>query len=374
MQLQLQTFAALVEGMASTVIGRARALVDITTGSVLRAIIEASASVGLWMQWLIMQVLSMTRASTSVGADLDSWVADFALTRLPAVSSTGEVTVSRFATTLAAIVPVGAQFKTSDGSIAFEVVADSSDVNWNATQNGYDVAAGTGSIDVPVRALTAGVVGNVLAGTILVVATAIPGIDTITNANAFTNGEDAETDEDLRIRFRDYIGSRSRATPVAVGYAVTSVQQGLTYTIQENVNAAAVYTPGTFVVSFDDGSGAPSDSLLDSVTAAVLAVRPIGSVAVVRKATLVSANISMTITCPTTAQKTAAIPLVAAAITAFVNALSVGETLPFSRLATLAYGADQNVTNVTAVTLNSGTSDLDPTDGQVIRAGTITVG
>jgi len=373
MQLSLKTFTGLVQDMATAVQGSARTLVDLTVGSTLRAILEAGAGIGLWMEWLILQVQALTRAATSTGADLDTWMTDFSLTRLAAVAATGEVTFARYSTTLAALIPVGALVKSADGTVSFAVTADDTHDDWDSGQNGYNLAAGTASITVPIQAVTAGVTGNVLADTITLIASAVPSVDSVTNDNALANGVDAEADEDFRARFQNYINSRSRATPVAVGYAVSSVQQGLSYTIQENVNAAGTYTPGTFVVSFDDGSGVPPDSLLDAVTAAVLAVRPIGSVAVVQKADPIDADVSMTITCATVAQKNAAIPLVEAAIVAYVGALGVGETMPYSRLAMLAYGADANILNVTAITLNSGSADLNPADDEVIRAGTVAV-
>jgi hypothetical protein len=63
MQLQVQDFTTLVRNMAASVQGSAIALIDLTTGSVLRAILEANASLALWLQWLIVQVLAQTRAS-----------------------------------------------------------------------------------------------------------------------------------------------------------------------------------------------------------------------------------------------------------------------------------------------------------------------
>ena len=79
--------------MAAAVEASATQLLDLTVGSTLRAVLEANASIGLWMQWLILQVLRTTRAATSNGADLDSWMADLTLTRLPAVAATGTVTL-----------------------------------------------------------------------------------------------------------------------------------------------------------------------------------------------------------------------------------------------------------------------------------------
>ena len=69
MQLPLQTFTSLVQGMAAAVQAASAQIFDLTIGSTLRAILEATASIGLWMQWLILQVLRMTRAATSNGPD-----------------------------------------------------------------------------------------------------------------------------------------------------------------------------------------------------------------------------------------------------------------------------------------------------------------
>src|ERR1700739_2986107 len=100
--LPLQNFATLVAGMAAAVQGACQQLLDLTVGSVLRAILEANASVALWMQWLIMLVLQTTRAATSTGPDLDSWVADFGVARLPGTAASGVVTLSRWSPVLSA--------------------------------------------------------------------------------------------------------------------------------------------------------------------------------------------------------------------------------------------------------------------------------
>src|ERR1700722_17609514 len=136
MQLPLQTFTTLVQGMAASVQSTAAQLLDLTVGSTLRAILEATASVALWMQWLILQVLQMTRAATSVGPDLDSWMADFSLTRLPASSASGVVTFSRFNSNLQALVPLGSLVRTTDGTQTFAVTSDTTAPGWNSIQNG----------------------------------------------------------------------------------------------------------------------------------------------------------------------------------------------------------------------------------------------
>src|ERR1700712_3038292 len=99
MQLPLRDFNSLVSAAAAAVQGSARVLLDLSVGSVLRAVLEANAGIALWMQWLVLLVLQATRASTSSGPDLDSWMADFSLARLPAVPAVGQVTLARFTPT-----------------------------------------------------------------------------------------------------------------------------------------------------------------------------------------------------------------------------------------------------------------------------------
>src|SRR3974390_2579604 len=126
MQLSLRTFNTLVQSMAAAVEASATQLLDLTVGATPRPVLEPTASVGLWMQWLILQVLRTTRAATSNGADLDSWMADLTLTRLPAVAATGTVTFSRFTPSMSALIPAGALIRTSDGTQIFAVSMDAS--------------------------------------------------------------------------------------------------------------------------------------------------------------------------------------------------------------------------------------------------------
>src|SRR5271168_1385912 len=124
MNLNLKGFSQLVEDMGAALQSSASSLIDVSVGSIVRAIFEANASVVLWLQWLVLQVLQTTRASTSNGSDLDSWMADFGLTRLPAIPSTGIVTFSRFVNSLSATIPTGAVVKSTDGSLSFSVTED----------------------------------------------------------------------------------------------------------------------------------------------------------------------------------------------------------------------------------------------------------
>jgi len=374
MQLSLRTFSSLVQGMAATVQASASQLLDLTVGSTLRSILEASASVALWMQWLILLVLQMTRAATSSGSDLDSWMADFSLTRLPASPASGVVTFSRYNSGATALLPPGTLVRTIDGSQTFAVTTDSDLAGWNQLLSGYLLGVGVPSLDVPVVAQTPGSCGNVQANTITVLATALAGVDSVTNSAAFTNGVDAESDAAFRLRFQSFFASRSRATVASVEYAISSVQQGLNYTIQENQNPTGQPQLGNFVVVIDDGSGFPSTGLLAQVQQAIEGVRPVGSNFAVFPPSVIQVNVSLTIVTIDSSDVVLVTPQIVSSIQNYVNSLPVGAPLPASRIVQIVYAAGSGISNVTDVLLNGQTSDVIVPASSVVKAGTIVVG
>jgi uncharacterized phage protein gp47/JayE len=373
MAITTQDFTTLVRNQVAAIQGAARGLVDLTVGSILRAVVEANAAVILWLQGLILQLLATTRAATSSGSDLDSWVADFGLTRLPGVAASGSVAFSRFTPTQQAVVPVGATIQTGDGSQQFAVTIDTTNPAYNAGLGGYVLAAAVASISVPVQAASVGAAGNALIGQINTLTQPIPGVDTVSNAAAFINGADAETDAALRTRFIAYVASLSKATKAAILYAITSLKQGMVAVLVENQQYGGATQNGYFYAVIDDGTGAPGSTLLSTANNAIDAVRPFTVAFGVFAPVVVTANVGMTITTASGYDHTATTLLVKTAVQNYINALSLGQTLTYSRLAQVAYDASPGVTNVTGVTLNSGTSDLTATSQQVIKAGTVTV-
>jgi uncharacterized phage protein gp47/JayE len=371
MQLFFQNFTTLVQNMAAAVQGAASSLLDLTVGSVLRAILEANASLALWMQWLIVQVLATTRLATSGGADCDSFGADFGFVRLPAVAAVGQVTFSRFTPSSSAFISVGTAVSTTDNSQSFMVSADPTNPAFAGT--GYALASGVASLIVPIIAVVAGSAGNVQAGSISVISSAIAGVDTVQNSLALTGGLDAESDSAFRARFGSYLASLSRATDIAIGAAVTGIQQGLTYTISENINQTGATQMGHFVVTVDNGTGVPPNWLLSEVQQAVDAVRPVGSSFAVQGPIVTDADVSMTLTTATGVSHQDVVAAVVSAIEDYVAGLSIGATLNYTRLAQLAYTASSSVTNVSAVLLNGGSADLVPPLFGVIRSGTVAV-
>lgn len=368
-----QNFSTLVSNTVAAVQGAARTLVDLTVGSVLRSLIEANAGMVLWLQGLILALLATTRAATSNLADLDSFMLDFGVTRLAAVAATGQVTFARFTATLQGVVPIGTLIQTGDGTQQYAVTIDTTNGAYSATLGGYVMAPAVASVNVPVTASTVGIGANVASGQINTIAQAVPGVDTVTNASAFINGVNAESDPALRIRFVAYITSLSKATKNAIGYAITSLQQGLVYSFTENLTYGGVAQPGYFYVVVDDGSGAPPGSLLTTVANAIDAVRPVTSTFGVFAPVLINATVVMTATIAAGYDPVATKALIVVALKTYINSLPLGQPLTYSRLSQVAYDASPGVTNITAATLNAGTADLAATAQQIVKWLAVTV-
>lgn len=373
MTITTQDFPTLTRNAVAAIQGAARGLVDLTIGSILRAVVESNSTVILWLQGLILQLLATTRAATSSTTDLDSFMFDFGVTRLAAVAASGQVTFSRFTPTAQAVVPIGAIILSSDATQSFLVVLDTTNITYSASLGGYVLAAGVASISVTVTAATAGIIANAVIGQISLISGVISGVDTVTNAAAFTNGVDPESDAALRARFITYIASLSKATKTAVGNAITSLKQGVVFSLTENATYAGAAQTGFFYVVIDDGSGAPPSTLLSSAYNAIDAVRPVTSTFAVFAPVVVSATVAMTVTTAAGYAHTATAALAATAISGYINTLTLGQALAFSRLTQLAYDASPGITNVTGMTLNGAALDLAATAQQVIKTTSVSV-
>jgi hypothetical protein len=372
MILPLQNFTTLVQNMAAGVQGGATQIIDLTVGSVLRALLESCASVALWMQWLILQVLAMTRAATSTGPDLDSWMADFSLTRLPGANASGQVTFARYTIGIATTIPVGAQIATIDGAQVFAVTVDTTNPAWNGS-SGYNLAASAASITVPAQAVSPGSVGNVQPYAIQLITSAISGIDTVTNAMAFAGGVDPESDAAFRARFQLYINSRSLATTGAIENAIASVQQGLRYVVLENVDTQGNFLPGHFCVVVDNGTGFPPQSLISEASDAVEAVRPIGATYAVNGPVVVNVSVTMNVTTLNGLTALQVGALIQKNVLAWIAALPIAGTLAVSMIEAIAHNTDPSVVSVSGTAINGAGADVTAPDNGVLLPLSVTV-
>jgi uncharacterized phage protein gp47/JayE len=381
--LPTKDFPTLVSDQATAIQAYSSQTLDLSIGSVELSLIETTSGVAFWIQDLIVALLAVTRASTSKGHDLDTFVEDYGLERNPAVAATGNVTFSRTTATQQAVVVVGTQVSTVVGSEIFAVTADSTNPNFNPALNGYVLTPGTTSISVPVQAVVAGAAGNVSANTITLILQGIPGVTNVTNPAAFTNGLDEESDPSLRKRFVDYINSLSKATKGAVQFAVESVNGVTDDVIVENQDINGNTDLGYFYVVIDDGTGNPSNTLIQSVTNAVDAVRPLTVAFGVYGPEIVNIDITATITPKPGFEASDLITAATNALTNFINDLIIGDDVIYSELYQVIYNSSTttnpdgsittNFANVQNLLLNGGTSDVVITNKQTAKPQTITI-
>ena len=372
--LQVKSFDQIVSEQALAAQAEAGAKgLTFTVGSVFRALAEGFGTIGLWLQAMGLRILANTRAATSRGADLDSWMGDYFLVRAPAAAAQTEVTFSRFTPSQTALVPVGAKVKTADGGQTYTVIANPGHFAWNAEQNGYPVTPGVQHMTVPVVADAAGAAGNASANTITLLATTVPGIDTVFNPIPATGGSDPESDDALRARFRAYIGSLPRGTRAAIDFAVGGVQSGLSWSVLEGQRPDGSPANAFFTLVVDNGTGSPPALLLTRVSNAVEAVRALGVQYVVVAPQVLVANVQMAITTVSGVDRPSVVGAVASALRAYIDGIPLGEGLSYSRLTQVAYSASPYVQNITAVFLNGGTADIAGEPRRAIRAGTVAV-
>lgn len=354
--------------------GAAATLIDFATGAVALAIMQAVSAIALWLQGIALQVASLTRLSSSSGPDVDSFIADYNFARLPAVSASTSETFARYTPTAQAIILVGTTVQSADGTQQYTVIADTSQSAYSAILNAYVIAAGVTSCTATIKAVTPGTGGNVGVGLISVLGSSIAGVDTVINTGAVTNGVDAESDTAVKARFVLYLQSLTQGTKQACINAVLNMQLGASCAITENINYSGFAQPGYFYAVVDDGTGSPSGSFLTAAYAAIDAVRAEGTIFAVFAPVVVTANVGLTIAVSSGDTLSAVKALVVTAITTYINSLGAAATLPYTKLAQLAYGASAGIINVTAVTLNGGTADIAATGQQLIRTGVVTVG
>ncbi len=353
MTVPFLTGDAAVQVQLAATQANATANIDTSRGSVTLALAQAVKGVVLWLQALVVGALAKARLGTSYGADVDSWVADIGMTRLPAVTATGSVVFSRNTVGVAALVPVGAPVSTGPGGTQFVVTTDSTNPAYSAAAGGYVIPATIASVTVPVACMAAGVVGNVAADAIGSFARPILYVDNVTNLVAFTNGLDAESDASVKTRVPLYTKGLRGAVDSAILFAAASVQQSVKLSL-----LPAYPAPGYYTLYADDGSGAAPDSFIQAITAAVQAVTSDGVLPIVMRPVDVPVTVNATLALSTTAVRATVDANVSTAVAAFVAAMPIGGTLPYLQLGAVVFGADPGIAGITSLTVNGAMVDV----------------
>lgn len=382
MTLPTKTFNQFVSDMTNAWAGLVGIAPSFGAGDPLLAIMESVSAQLVFLQGLAQVVLNLTRAQTSTGSDLDSWMAQFNFYREPATFAEGPVILSKYtaatspisipagvaSTTTPIVYTGGAIVQTTGGAIAYQLIPDTTQVAYNAATNTYILPAGATSISATAQAITAGSSSNVAAGLLNQLGSTVPGIDTVLNAAPIDNGLDAQSDTSFLAAFPPYLGTLAKATEAAILQAVQNVQQGLFISLAENQSPGGTPQDGAFTVYIDNGTGAPPSSLLSDVYAAVYATRAFTVRPYVVAPTVINVTVSISLGVLSSANQATVLTNVQNAVAAYINGLSEGATLYVSSVEGAALAADINVVSVkSGTTINSVAGDLSSTPSQVLR-------
>jgi uncharacterized phage protein gp47/JayE len=182
-------------------------VIDVSDGSVASQFALVPNSVGgeIIGQELLKAVNLQILANLS-GADLDNEGTNYGIYRMPGSKATGNVIfISRVEPTDNIVIPANTRVSTAGTTLAPGVVFLTSRtvvMLYSQRASYYNPETGWWEIEVDVIAESYGSSGNVGVERITIMLTPITGVDAVTNREATTGGEDAESDARLRSRIR----------------------------------------------------------------------------------------------------------------------------------------------------------------------------
>jgi hypothetical protein len=359
------------------------------------------------LQAQILYVNSIARQSTigpnlanpgQPNPDVDSYVNAFGVFREQASAAMGQVVFSVNSPPMQPIlIPAVAPGSTtgvivqtiaSIGGTQFIVIIDTTNPNYNATLQGYVIAAGTTSVSATVQCLSDGVQGNVAANQITQVfagpgVVTIAGIAAVNNplsfAGTLTSGVALETDTALISRFAITMQTGTVATSSALAAAILGVQLNLTYSIGDGLNASggAQLAHFTVVVNNAGVATAPSSNLIAQVLAVMNVTRAAGISCQVIAPTLVACNIVANVQVLPGFLASAVVAACAAAYTNLANNVGLdpqgsATSLKIAAVYATLYNVP-GVRDITGLTLNGGTVDVPAAFAREIVAGSVSL-
>ncbi|MFI9379625.1 baseplate J/gp47 family protein [Kutzneria sp. NPDC052558] len=190
------------------------------------------------------------------------------------------------------------------------------------------------SVDVAVQAITPGPDGNAAPDTVVVMPTPPSGVDGVTNEAAFTGGERAESDDQLRERAKHALERAGNATLDAIRFAVLGVSGVTGVTVTDHSGDESIPLGQVWVRWAGDDEPAVAQQVLQTVDR----TRAAGVVARVERIGEVTLAGAWYVLPSAADGATAGAAQLLKAFTDALAALPIGEPLSLRRLAALAYG------------------------------------
>ncbi len=329
---------------------------DYNDGSQIRTLSEAIGSVA--------EIEGVIANALATQAAVNAAYSVFGIVPATAQSSVGAVT---FLTGLGSSPPPASQNVVIGVGT---VVGTTGGVQFQTSET-ITLLSGTTSVSGTVIATQPGLTGNVSAGSITTIISALPYPLFVTNPAPTAGGANAELPSQTFARLTSKILSFGLASPVAIANACIGIQAPNS---TETVVFATVYEPWTvtlasgagFDVYVDNGSGSASSSLLSAVTSVLngsfslneSGFRPAGVPYTVNAVVPVYASVSVSGTVLIANQATLLQSTISTSITSYFGGNPFGATVTVSDLIAVVSNVSGNLLSSFGVTLynNSGTS------------------
>jgi len=241
---QVKSIEALYEAMKKIMIGKGTTITNFNVGSRIRTLLEAIATELHKSQYDYSKAMK-----TAIPLAVFN---GFEFTREPGINATGKINFYRSGAAASDItIPIGTM-----------ILLDG--VTFETTALGKILTGNTDSGGIASKCSTVGVLGNIAVNAIDTIAgdgsfiNQPTGVENAKNGTAaippdgtaFTGGTDEESDEDRLARFREYVNSLARATPMGLVIGAKTVAGVISASIVENSPA-----PGWVTLYVDDGTG-----------------------------------------------------------------------------------------------------------------------
>ncbi len=371
MAFQIRDFASIAAGMINYMRATQEKITDFNVGSVARTLVEAPA---VELDELYQQMFIGLREAIPV-----SVYNSFGFGALPAEAGSG---AARFSCLVAApanvLIPAGTAIRAPSGTYKYATLIDAT------------LLAGQTHVDVMVYCEVAGSITNALANTLTEMVSPISGIDSVTNPIAFTNGREAETETERKIRFQGYIASLPRGTSSAVAYGAKQASlKDVNGLIIEDVHFVKIVEPyltdvlqpiGLALCYIHNGGGGTSSSLVTEAQKIIDGYRladgtPVpgwkaaGVVVNVIAAGEVLVNVTAVVTVSGYSDAATTRTAVSDAIQAYLRGVDIGVTISPSEIIATA----MKVTGVTKITLTLPSGDVTALSSQKIMPGVVSL-
>lgn len=368
---QIRDFASIAAGMINYMRATQEKITDFNIGSVARTLVEAPA---VELDELYQQMFIGLREAIPV-----SVYNSFGFGALPAEAGSGVVRFSSLVAPAAnVLIPAGTSVRAPSGLYKYATLVDAT------------LLAGQTHVDVMVYCEVAGSITNALANTITEISSSVSGIDSVTNPIAFTNGREAETETERKIRFQGYIASLPRGTSSAVAYGAKQASlKDVNGMIIEDVHFVKIVEPyltdilqpiGLALCYIHNGSGGTSGTLVTEAQKIIDGYRlsdgtPVpgwkaaGVVVNVIAAGEVLVNVTAVVTVSGYFDAATVRSEVADAIRAYLRGLDIGVAVSPSEIIATA----MKVLGVTKISLTLPSGDVTALSSQKIMPGTISL-